>query len=59
MLAYGDVEILGFFSKQHEGVFTHNGSNTHMHFRTDDVSLAGHVDGIFLGENMTLKLPKN
>jgi len=59
VLAYGDVEILGFFSKQHEGVFTHKGSNTHMHFRTDDVSLAGHVDGIFLGENMTLKLPKN
>jgi len=59
VLAYGDVEILGFYSKQHEGVFIHKGSKTHMHFRTDGVSLAGHVDRIFLGENMTLKLPKN
>lgn len=58
VLAHGDVEILGFYSTHHEGVFTHKGSKTHMHFRTNDTRLAGHVDRIFLGENMILKLPK-
>ncbi len=58
VLSNGDVEILGFYSKTHRGIFTHYGEDTHMHFRSSDVNLAGHVDYIFLGPNMTLKLPK-
>ncbi|MCW9036377.1 acetolactate decarboxylase [Altibacter sp.] len=58
VLSNGDVEIIGFYSKDHQGVFTHMKENTHMHFKTDNVSLAGHVDRIFLGNNMILKLPK-
>jgi hypothetical protein len=58
VLANGSVEILGFYSKEHQGVFTHKGSKTHMHFRTNSAKLAGHVDNFFMGYNMNLKLPK-
>lgn len=58
VLANGEVEILGFYSQNHEGVFTHKGQKTHMHFHTKSTKLAGHVDSIFLGAYMTLKLPK-
>lgn len=53
-----NVEILGFFSKDHQGVFTHHGSNVHMHFKSKSELLAAHLDDILLGEYMTLKLPK-
>jgi acetolactate decarboxylase len=39
-----DVELLGFWSDRHEGVFTHRGSHIHVHGRTVDDKLAGHVD---------------
>ncbi|MAP53545.1 MAG: decarboxylase [Altibacter sp.] len=58
VLSNGDVEIIGFYSKDHQGIFTHMKEKTHMHFKTDNVSLAGHVDRIFLGNDMILKLPK-
>lgn len=51
------VEVLGFYSNSHHRIFTHHSSNVHMHFRTEDDSLAGHVDELLPGE-MVLKLPK-
>jgi len=53
-----DVEILGFFSKEHKGLFTHHNTNMHMHFKLENQKLAGHTDDLILGEYMTLKLPK-
>ena len=53
------MKILGFYSNQHEGVFTHRGSKTHLHFTTDDNGTAGHVDGLKLYEGAILKLPKS
>ena len=53
-----NVEIIGFYSKDHKGVFTHHNANWHMHFRAKDQNLAGHLDDLLLGEYMTLKLPK-
>ena len=52
-----DVEILGVYSSDHEGVFTHHGIPVHMHFRTLDGMLAGHVDDLELGPEMNLKIP--
>ncbi len=52
------AEILGFYSKDHQGVFTHHDSNMHLHFRTENEALAGHADDLILGAYMTLKLPK-
>ncbi len=52
------MEILGFYSDDHHGVFTHHTTDMHMHMRTADGSIAGHVDEIIPNNGMTLKLPK-
>jgi acetolactate decarboxylase len=40
------VEVLGFFSSQHRGIFTPRESNVHMHARLRDGRVAGHVDDV-------------
>ena len=52
-----DVDVLGFYSTKHKGVFTHHTSNMHMHFITKDKTLAGHIDKLTPGVKMRLKLP--
>ena len=52
------VEIVGFFSTEHKGVFTHHDSFLHMHLITADESKMGHLDELAI-ENMTLYLPKS
>jgi len=58
ILANEKVEIIGFFSKSHKAVFTHHSTFLHMHFKTKNEGLAGHVDELKIGSNMILKLPK-
>ena len=53
-----NVSILGFYSDHHHAIFTHHSTNMHMHFASKDKSLTGHLDGLVLGNNMTLYLPK-
>ncbi len=53
-----NVEMLGFYSNSHHAVFTHHTTNMHIHIKTLDKKVAGHLDGLTLGENMILKLPK-
>ena len=53
-----EVEVLGFYSTQHTGIFTHHSTNMHLHFRTEDQQLAGHVDDLRPGR-MSLFLPVN
>lgn len=53
------VELLGFYSDAHHTIFTHHSTNMHIHFKTNDLTLAGHVDGLTLGKGMTIKLPSN
>jgi acetolactate decarboxylase len=58
-LQNNEVEIVGFFSTEHKGVFTHHDSNVHMHLITTDRKKMGHLDKIFFGnENIKLFLPK-
>ena len=52
------IEIIGFFSKSHKAVFTHHTTFLHMHFKSENEELAGHVDDLKLGNAMILKLPK-
>ena len=52
------VQIIGFYSTKHKAIFTHHTSNMHLHFKTEDNTLAGHVDELFLNKRITLKLPK-
>lgn len=56
-LANEEVEIIGFFSTEHKGVFTHHDSNIHLHLITKDEQSMGHLDAVVI-ENMTLFLPK-
>lgn len=53
-----DATILGFYSSKHTAIFTHHTTNLHMHFKTADKKIAGHIDGIELGKDMILKLPE-
>ncbi len=52
------VDVLGFYSTKHKAVFTHHTTNVHMHFKTVDNSVAGHIDDISLN-TITLRLPKS
>lgn len=51
-----DVDILGFFSTRHKGVFTHHDSYVHMHLITTDRSQMGHLDSWTPGD-MVVFLP--
>lgn len=49
--------IVGFFSTEHKGVFTHHDSNIHLHLITKDETKMGHLDEVDI-KNMKLYLPK-
>ncbi len=51
-----ESEIIGFFSTEHQGVFTHHDSFSHMHLITKDKRKMGHLDELEIGE-MKLYLP--
>lgn len=54
-----EAVILGFFSNEHQGIFTHHTSKVHAHFKTFDGELAGHVDSFDINETLILKVPDN
>jgi acetolactate decarboxylase len=56
-LSNKDVEIIGFFSTEHKGVFTHHDSFVHMHLITKNEKEMGHLDELEIGK-MKLFLPK-
>ena len=52
-------EIIGFFSTQHKGVFTHHGSLVHMHLITEDKTKMGHLDSLnFSARDLRLFIPQ-
>ena len=51
------VEVVGFCSQRHAGIFVPAGRRTHMHVCSRDGAVAGHVDDLRLGPGMTLRLP--
>jgi acetolactate decarboxylase len=53
-----DAMFVGFWSSQHQGVFTPMGTNMHAHFQTLDNKISGHVQGLKLAQGMRLSLPK-
>lgn len=53
-----EVSIVGFFSREHEGVFTHKNSYLHMHLITKDKTKMGHLDNVKF-KAMKLFLPHN
>ena len=51
-----NVMLMGFYSKNHEGVFTHKGQNLHLHFLSADQKASGHVDDFVIQEGARLKI---
>lgn len=51
----GPVTIVGFFSTEHQGVFTHHDTFLHLHLLTQDKTMMGHVDELMI-ERMELSL---
>jgi acetolactate decarboxylase len=51
------VEMLGFWSDKHAGVFLPGTSSIHIHFRTQNGAQAGHVDDFTLSDDVQLMLP--
>lgn len=56
-LGPADVDVVGFFSKDHQGVFTHHDAFTHMHLITSDRMRMGHLDDVEWGK-MKLMVPR-
>ena len=52
-------EIVGFFSRHHQSVFTHHSTYMHLHLITDNKKMMGHLDRLFLANDATLYVPAN
>lgn len=53
-----NAEIIGFFSTEHQTIFTHHSTFVHMHLITDDLLQMGHVDELkFDVKRLKLFLP--
>jgi len=52
------VEVIGFYSRNHKGIFTHHDSNLHMHLITADRKKMGHLDDITFQAEVKLLLPQ-
>jgi len=50
--------IIGFYSANVQGVFTHPGESWHLHILIRDKEKAGHVDEVVVGKGAVLKLPE-
>jgi alpha-acetolactate decarboxylase len=53
-----DGELVGFYSTQHQGVFTHRGASTHFHVVAAAANITGHVDGVGVRRGATVYLPQ-
>lgn len=52
-----EATIVGFYSANSQGVYTHPGESWHLHAVIRDENIGAHVDDISTNENVTLKLP--
>ena len=50
-------ELIGFYSTQHEGVYTHKGDYTHVHFLDAERQAMGHLDDIVIAGEVVFLLP--
>jgi len=51
------VELVGFYSRQHRGIFTPGESNVHVHLRTEDGRMSGHLETIRLAAGAQVAVP--
>jgi acetolactate decarboxylase len=54
-----EVDLVGFFSTEHQGVFTHHDTFVHIHLLTSDKKMMGHLDEVqFAKGKIKLYLPE-
>ena len=51
------VELVGFYSRHHRGVFTPREADVHVHIRTGDGRISGHLEAITLEPGARLSVP--
>ena len=51
------IEIIGFYSMNHRGILTPRDSSFHMHLRTMDNRISGHLESIQLDQGFIVELP--
>jgi hypothetical protein len=56
-IANESVEVVGFYSRHHRGIFTPRDSNFHMHVRTLDNRFSGHLEMFNWEHGIMLYLP--
>jgi hypothetical protein len=52
------VEVIGFYSNRHRGIFTPGDANVHMHVKSADGRMSGHLEKIQLERGATLAVPR-
>lgn len=52
-----EIEAIGFYSRNHRGIFTPSDSSIHIHLASADGTFSGHVDSITFPQGMELFLP--
>lgn len=52
-------DIIGFFSTQHQTLFTHHDSFVHMHYINEDRTEMGHIDTLLLNGKVKVFIPKD
>ena len=56
-LARESVDLVGFYSRRPRGIFTPGESNVHVHLRTGDGRMSGHLEAIELAPGARLAVP--
>ncbi|MBT3478128.1 MAG: hypothetical protein HOA15_05360 [Candidatus Marinimicrobia bacterium] len=51
-------KILGFYSEEHQTIFTHHSRFSHMHIWYEAENLSGHIDDLLISDNWILSVPK-
>ena len=57
MLEHTPVELIGFYSREHRGIFTPKESNVHVHLRTEDGQISGHLETVQLAPGARVAVP--
>jgi acetolactate decarboxylase len=52
------VDVIGFYSNRHRGIFTPGDANIHMHVNSADGRMSGHLEKIQLERGATLAVPR-
>ena len=51
------VELIGFYSRHHRGIFTPGESSVHVHLQTEDGRISGHLETIQLAPGALIAVP--